>query len=228
MAGIQADVQGQHDRDVQGGAIEQDWVFTPGQTPPAMPQAAEAAPASPASVSATPASAAPSSTTPAPMTPPCDPKNYHHQANTHLGPDGCAVANTPPSTTSPSQPKPAQPAAAQINANPPAAPAVVAPAPVSAPRRAATPPRTSFYAYCYGPTVPRAKMYFSAPFEIQSSATQGEVQAFQQFLREQYNVTGGASCIRRPTLEVLQQELDQRKQRASQHREIADTGWKFQ
>jgi hypothetical protein len=71
-------------------------------------------------------------------------------------------------------------------------------------------------------------MYFSAPFEIQSSATQDEVQAFQQFLRERYNVTGGASCIRRPTLEALHQELDQRKQRASQHREIADTGWKFQ
>ena len=71
-------------------------------------------------------------------------------------------------------------------------------------------------------------MYFSAVFQIKSSATQPEVQAFQQFLREQYKVEGRTSCIRRPTLEALQQEMEQRKARASAQRQITDTGWKFQ
>jgi hypothetical protein len=98
-----AQAQNIHDTSLKGGAIEEDWIYTPG-TPP--PQTAAAVPA------------------PAPAR--CDPTAFQHRANIAVGPDGCPVAAVPTPPPAPTAPAAPPPAIAPKQAPPTATPAVAA------------------------------------------------------------------------------------------------------
>jgi len=203
VAGIQANVQGQHDRDVKGDSVEQDWVYTPDQTPATPPPQAAAV-------------------APAPILSSCNPTAFQHRANVTVGPDGCpvvAVPAQPPAPAAQAAPRPAIPPT-------PAAPAVtpsVTPS-VSAARAA---PKT-IWGVCSA-RAPNAT-YFSEPFEASAGTNTQWSKKFREMLAEkyQYTATGGLVCSSGATLADVQKIAEQQRKTAPPRRPTVDTGWMFQ